>query len=151
MRAGFGSNVVAMPAATPPVRLRFTIRDLLLACQICNRRPITLVKIAGGVVTMWGMDDAIDLFRRNISENVLSEIPFDVVLDDLVIPVELDYGTLVVAMVDPDDYDKIEKLRFIVNRNIEPRRATVAAIEFAIRRYYSEPPKTTGLDDWTDQ
>jgi len=81
----------------------------------------------------------IDLFRRSISQEVLDLIPCSVAHSDRIIPIELDGNTLVVAMVDPDDFDTVEKLRFILNKNIEPKMASATAIDFAIQRYYPSP------------
>ena len=83
------------------------------------------------------MNEAIDLLRRHIPQHVIDIMPSRLAHKNLVIPIEEDCGTLVVAMADPDDYDTVEKLRFVLNLNIEPRLATSTAIQFALSQYYS--------------
>jgi type IV pilus assembly protein PilB len=87
------------------------------------------------------MDEMIDLFRRNISQEVLDLIPSSVAHENRIVPIQFDgnCNTLTVAMVDPNDFDTVEKLRFITNKNIEPKMATATAMDFAIQRYYPEP------------
>ena len=89
----------------------------------------------------------IDLFRRNISQEVLNLIPCRVAHENRIVPIEFDgnCNTLIVAMVDPNDFDTVEKLRFITNKNIEPKMATATAMDFAIQRYYPSPD-----DYWRD-
>ena len=82
----------------------------------------------------------VDLYRRRIPADVLELLPASVVREHRVVPIDERDGTLVVAMADPPDRDTIDKLRFILNRAVEPVLATPTAIGFAIRTYYGESP-----------
>jgi type IV pilus assembly protein PilB len=86
------------------------------------------------------MNDApIDLFRRSIDNSVLELIPREIACNEMIVPVEWRNETLIVAVSELENTDLVEKLQFVLNRRVEPRRATPAAIEFALRRYYDFP------------
>lgn len=83
-------------------------------------------------------DGEFDLYRRNISPEVIGIIPASVAWECWLVPIEChEDGRLVVAAVDHDS-DTLEKLRFILNRSISIVLATRQAIEYALNRYY--PP-----------
>jgi type IV pilus assembly protein PilB len=84
------------------------------------------------------MDEPIDLFRGHIPQHVIGLIPSSVARENLAIPIYDNEGALIVAMADPDNFDFVEKLRFVLQRDILPRRASVSAIKFALSRYYAE-------------
>jgi type IV pilus assembly protein PilB len=79
----------------------------------------------------------IDLFRRQIPREVIDLIPASVAREGGVIPIAEDGGQIVVARAD-DDRDTIEKLMFILNRQVTVVEATHAAIRFALEKYYPD-------------
>src|SRR4051812_13964216 len=54
-----------------------------------------------------------------IPQNIIELVPESVARENAVLPLAVDDGTLKVIMSDPLDFDTREKLRFILNRNIE--------------------------------
>jgi hypothetical protein len=84
-----------------------------------------------------GMLEPIDLFRLNISPEILEMMPPRIAHEAKAIPIGLDdRGALIVAMADMFDFDTCEKLMFILNRPVTARSATAAALEYALSRYY---------------
>src|SRR5690606_10027800 len=63
--------------------------------------------------------DFVDLNEVVIPPAVVELVPESVARENAVLPLAEDHGTLKVIMSDPLDYDTREKLRFILNRNIE--------------------------------
>lgn len=81
----------------------------------------------------------VELDDLDIEELVLSCVPESVARENDVIPIkEENDGTLVFAIADPFNLDTIEKLRFILNRNIKIAVADLEAIHFAINDCYGQ-------------
>ena len=78
----------------------------------------------------------VDLETMEIPQSIVSMIPESVARENLVIPVALAEERLRVAMSNALDLDVIDKLRFMVNREIDPVVAPKEAIQSAINRLY---------------
>lgn len=83
--------------------------------------------------------DFLDLGSVQIPSSVIEMLPESVARENLVIPLSReDDGSLVVAMHDPMAFEVLDKLRFIVNRDIKPVVASKEAIQGAINRHYGQ-------------
>ena len=69
---------------------------------------------------------------------VVELVPESVARENAVIPIEEDEGALRVCVSDPDDFETIEKLQFILNRKIDIALATREHILEAINRNYGQ-------------
>ena len=78
----------------------------------------------------------INLDTMEIPPSVIGLIPESVARENIVIPLALDEDRIRVAMVNVNDLDVIDKLRFMVNREIDPVGAPKESIQNAINRYY---------------
>lgn len=78
----------------------------------------------------------VNLDIMEIPGSVIALIPESVARENIVIPLGLDDERLRVAMTNVNDLDVIDKLRFMVNRDIEPVGAPKESIQNAINRYY---------------
>lgn len=86
------------------------------------------------------MAEWIDLAKHDIDQHVLKFIPASVACENLTVPVKLEGDKLIVAVADPDENgDQIDKLRFILNREVQAVGASLIDIKFAIWRYYGPP------------
>ena len=85
--------------------------------------------------------DYVNLSEVVIPPSVVELVPESVARENVVIPLSEGDGKLTVIVSDPDDYETIEKLRFILNRPIETALAPRDAITEAINRHY-------GPDGW---
>ena len=87
----------------------------------------------------------IDLAGITIPVTVIELIPESVARENLVLPLAHGDGALFVVLSDPSDRDTIQKLQFILNRNIRPVLAVREQIVEAINRHYG-PSETESVD-----
>jgi type IV pilus assembly protein PilB len=80
----------------------------------------------------------IDLTAIEIPEAVIELMPEAVARENIVIPLNETEGGLKVLMCEPGDVDTIEKLRFILNRDVTVALATRSSILLAINRMYGQ-------------
>jgi len=95
----------------------------------------------------------VNLSEVTVPATVVELVPESVARENAVLPLAEEDGMLRVAASDPDDYDTIEKLRFILNRRIETALAPRDAILEAINRYYGQSMGQSSdsmLQDFTD-
>ena len=78
----------------------------------------------------------VNLDAMEIPPSVIAMIPESVARENIVIPLGLDDDRLRVALTNVNDLDVIDKLRFMVNREIEPVGAPKESIQNAINRCY---------------
>jgi len=82
--------------------------------------------------------NVIDLEGMKIPDNVISLIPESVARENLVIPLSVSEDRIQVAMANAMDFDVMDKLRFVLNREIDPVVAPREAIQNAINRHYGQ-------------
>lgn len=94
----------------------------------------------------------VDLAEVTIQPETVELVPESIAWENAILPLGAEDGMLKVAISDPEDYDTIEKLRFILNRRIETALAPREAIQEAIKRYYGQGLSDGGsvLQDFTD-
>lgn len=80
----------------------------------------------------------INLTEVVIPPSVVELVPESVARENAVLPLAEEDGSLKVIISDPLDYDTREKLRFILNRNIEIALAPRESILEAINRHYGQ-------------
>lgn len=86
----------------------------------------------------FGMD-YVDVSSVQIPAAVIQLVPESVARENLVIPLSLDdAGTLTVAMHDPQRFDVVDKLRFIINKEIKVVVAPKDVIQQSINRHYGQ-------------
>ncbi|QDU60301.1 Type II/IV secretion system protein [Planctomycetes bacterium Pan216] len=78
----------------------------------------------------------IDLEDHDVPPDVIELVPESVARENNVLPVSRQNGTLSVATSDPDDISIIDKLRFILNQDVELTLGTKDAITAGINRHY---------------
>jgi type IV pilus assembly protein PilB len=79
-----------------------------------------------------------DLRNVSIPPSVVELVPESVARENAVIPLSEDDGALKVLVSDPQDFDTIDKLQFILNRKIDIALATRESILEAINRNYGQ-------------
>ena len=82
--------------------------------------------------------DYIDLDSAQIPEQVIELMPESVARENAVLPIEEQDTRLKICMSDPTDVDAIEKLRFILNRDVTISVAPRANILETINRVYGQ-------------
>ncbi|MBI5136117.1 MAG: type IV-A pilus assembly ATPase PilB [Nitrospirae bacterium] len=96
----------------------------------------------------------VDLRQLKIDQQVIREIPIDVVKKYRVIPVKRVGNRLTVAMEDPSDVFAIDDIKFMTGYEIEPVLASASGISAAMDAYYDSANQLdevlSGLDSMAD-
>ncbi|MFN0198597.1 MAG: GspE/PulE family protein [Planctomycetaceae bacterium] len=80
----------------------------------------------------------VNLTETEIPSSVIELVPESVARENVVIPLAMKDESLMVAISDPMAYDVLDKLRFILNREIKIAVAPKEAIQNAINRHYGQ-------------
>jgi type IV pilus assembly protein PilB len=97
----------------------------------------TDAQIMGAVAEHHGLK-FVSLKDVTIPPSVVELLPESVARENLVMPMSQENGMLTVIMSDPSDFDKMQKLQFILNKDIQPVLADKAEIIEAINRHYGQ-------------
>ena len=113
--------------------------------QTGAKLPDTLVKLgyASAMDVMTAMAEFhnlqfVDLSEMSIATAVIELVPESVARENVILPMAQDNGALKVIMSDPMDLDTIQKLQFILNKDIQPVLAAREQIVEAINKYYGQ-------------
>lgn len=79
---------------------------------------------------------SINLAKFEISGDVLKLVPPDIAKKYSLIPIQMNQGTLVVAMCDPSSMSPLEEIRFRTKLNVEPVLTSYSSIDTALDKYY---------------
>ncbi|MDA1013116.1 MAG: GspE/PulE family protein [Planctomycetota bacterium] len=80
----------------------------------------------------------VDLKDIQIPSNVIELVTESMARENIVIPIRIDGENVVIAISDPNKYDVVDKLRFVLNREIKMVMAPVEQIQEAINRHYGQ-------------
>jgi type IV pilus assembly protein PilB len=80
----------------------------------------------------------VDLTEVTIPQAVVELVPESVARENVVLPMAQDNGILRIIMSDPSDFDTLQKLQFILNKDIQPMLAPREQIIEAINRHYGQ-------------
>ena len=80
----------------------------------------------------------VDLTDVTIPPAVIELVPESVARENVVLPLSQDNGALKIIMSDPTDFDTVQKLQFILNKDIQPVLAPREQIIEAINRHYGQ-------------
>src|SRR5262249_18529541 len=80
----------------------------------------------------------VDLTEVTIPSAVIELVPESVARENVVLPMAQDNGMLKIIMSDPSDFDTVQKLQFILNKDIQPVLAPREQIIEAINRHYGQ-------------
>ena len=80
----------------------------------------------------------VDLSELEIPKSVIELVPESVARENVVLPLSLDGNVLKIITADPANYDTIQKLQFILNKDVVPVLAVQEQIQEAINRNYGQ-------------
>ncbi len=80
----------------------------------------------------------VDVAEVEIPHSVIEMVPESVARENSVLPIEFNNDRLTVAVVDPMNFEVVEKLRFILNRDVDMVMAHKDAILASINRHYGQ-------------
>jgi type IV pilus assembly protein PilB len=87
----------------------------------------------------------VDLSNVEIPKAVIELVPESVARENVVLPLSLDGSVLKIITSDPSNYDTIQKLTFILNKDVQPVLADHEQIREAINRHYGQT-ETESMD-----
>jgi type IV pilus assembly protein PilB len=97
----------------------------------------TMEQIMTAIAEFHGLQ-FIDLTDVTIPAAVVELVPESVARENVVLPLAQDNGALKIIMSDPSDFDTVQKLQFILNKDIQPVLAPREQIIEAINRHYGQ-------------
>jgi len=80
----------------------------------------------------------INLDDVEIPTSVIELVPESVARENIVVPLRMEGESLIVIISDPLKFDVLDKLHFILNRDIKPAMAPRESIQTAINRHYGQ-------------
>ena len=89
----------------------------------------------------------VDLTELEIPTAVIELVPESVARENVVLPLSLEGNTLKIIIADPTNFDTIQKLQFILNKDIQPVLAAHEQIIEAINRHYGQTRNRVGRLD----
>ncbi len=97
----------------------------------------------------------VELHEIEIPASVIELVPESLARENIVMPLAQESGAIRVIMHDPLDFETIDKLRFVLNREIEVSLAPKDSIVEAINKYYGSASSETEsvdsmLQEFTD-
>ena len=117
----------AMSAQTG-ARLQDTLGKLGYASQL---------EVMNAIAEFHGMQ-FVDLGEIEIPKSVIELVPESVARENVVLPLSLDGNVLKIITSDPTNYDTMQKLQFILNKDVHPVLADHEQIREAINRHYGQ-------------
>lgn len=108
------------------------IQDALIKLGYC-----TLDDVMSAVAEHSGMQ-SVNLESVTIAPSVIEMVPESVARENVVIPLAQENGALRIAVHDPGDFEILQKLQFILNKDIQPVLAAREQIIEAINRHYGQ-------------
>lgn len=93
--------------------------------------------IAQAQASMYGYE-FVELEGLEIPQSVIELVPESMARENTVIPVGMKGDSLQIALHDPMKYEVLDKLRFIINRDLDVVMAPIEAIQAAINRHYGQ-------------
>jgi type IV pilus assembly protein PilB len=97
----------------------------------------TMDEVMQAMAEQFGME-FIHLEEVQIPNAVIQLVPESVARENVVLPMSQDNGALKIIMSDPMDFETVDKLRFILNRDIEIALAPRESIQEAINKHYGQ-------------
>ncbi|QEL15446.1 GspE/PulE family protein [Limnoglobus roseus] len=79
-----------------------------------------------------------DLANAEIPKAVTELVPESIARENFVLPLALEGNVMKIAMTDPTNIEALDKLRFVLNRDIQPVLAPQEQIQEAINRNYGQ-------------
>src|SRR5438093_62635 len=108
------------------------LQDALVKLGYC-----TAQEVMSAIAEFHGMQ-FVDLTEVTIPPAVIELVPESVARENVVMPMSQENGSLKIITSDPADFDTLQKLQFILNKDIQPVLAPREQIIEAINRHYGQ-------------
>src|SRR6202790_5070581 len=81
---------------------------------------------------------SVNLTDLTIPQSIIEMVPESVARENIIIPLSHENSVLKIVVHDPGDYETLQKLQFILNKDIQPVLAAKEQIVEAINRHYGQ-------------
>ncbi|QDU22046.1 GspE/PulE family protein [Urbifossiella limnaea] len=108
------------------------LQDAFIKLQTLNTN-----EVMNAVAEHYGVQ-FIDLNEAEISKAVTELVPESVARENVVLPLSLEGNVLKIITADPSNYETIQKLQFILNKDVVPVLALQEQIQEAINKNYGQ-------------
>jgi type IV pilus assembly protein PilB len=108
------------------------LQDALVKLGYCTPEEVM------GAIAEFHSLQFVNLAEITIPQSVVEMVPESVARENVVLPLNQENGALKIIMSDPTDYDTLQKLQFILNKDILPVLAPREQIIEAINRHYGQ-------------
>ncbi|MEI7684137.1 MAG: GspE/PulE family protein [Planctomycetota bacterium] len=98
---------------------------------------VTLEDVMQAIAEHSGMQ-AVDLTDYTVPATVIELVPESVARENVVLPYSFENNVLRICISDPTNFETVEKLQFILNKDIQPLLAPQEQIVEAINRHYGQ-------------
>jgi type IV pilus assembly protein PilB len=86
----------------------------------------------------WDGIPYIDLTEVTIPPSVIDLVPESVARENTVLPLAFEDGAIKIVTAGPTDFDTMQKLQFILNKDLRPVLSSREQIVEAINRHYGQ-------------
>ncbi|MBY0460649.1 MAG: Flp pilus assembly complex ATPase component TadA, partial [Gemmataceae bacterium] len=112
-------------------------RGIKLQDALVSLQYLSANEVMSAVAEHFGMQ-FVDLRDMQIPKPIIELLPESVARENMVLPLELEGNTLKVVTSDPTNYESLEKLKFILDKEIKPVLALQEQIQEAINQNYGQ-------------
>jgi hypothetical protein len=125
------------------IRRRNKLSTTATACEAApeevnsQETPVELGFVAG--IGEFSGIQSVTLEDVTIPPAIIEMVPESVAREIVAIPLSQESGVLRIVVRDPSDFDTLQKLQFILNKDIQPVLAPKEQIVEAINRHYVKP------------
>jgi type IV pilus assembly protein PilB len=89
-------------------------------------------------MSWWDSIPSIDLTDVTIPSSIIDLVPESVARENTILPLSYDDGALKIVTINPTDLETMEKLQFILNKNLCLVLASYEQLIAAIDRHYGQ-------------
>jgi type IV pilus assembly protein PilB len=114
-----------------------TATGIKLQDALAKQNYATPTEIVAAMAEYHGLQ-FVDLGSVEIPKAVIELVPESVARENLVLPLALEGSVLKIITADPNNYDTLQKLQFILNKDVQPVLAVQEQIQEAINRNYGQ-------------
>ncbi|MFN4259220.1 MAG: GspE/PulE family protein [Gemmataceae bacterium] len=114
---------------------------------LVKAKMVTAEDVMSAIAEFHGMK-YVALKGVTIDESIIEKVPESVARENKILPWSEENGSLTIVMSDPTDFDTLQKLQFILNKDIRPVLSTREQILDAINRHYSQAGRAEPMESF---
>lgn len=113
-------------------------RHIPLERALVELRYASAIEVGQALAEVHGVDFVESLEEVTIPPEIIELIPESVARENVVLPIAQEHGRLMIVLPNAGDQEILDKLRFILNKDIQPVMSLRSEILEAINRHYGQ-------------